>query len=184
MKNIKKNIYITKLSALCLVGLLFVSTYVIAADVPIEITGEILTPPCQINHGKTIEVSFGDIPLTDISNHQNWRKISVPVNCEYAKGTAYVKIIGYQMKNKKNVLLTNVENFGIALYQGDGDTVELILGDGKSREDGSIGYPVQSGLLGKENGTFTFTAIPFKETGKSVSAGKFTASANIGITYD
>ncbi|HHN9466592.1 TPA: fimbrial protein, partial [Escherichia coli] len=82
-----------------------------------------------------------------------------------------------------NVLKTDVDNFGIALYQGDGTTVKLVLGNGKHNGKDSIGYPIQAGLSGKESGTFTFTAIPFKEGNKELAAGAFTASANMSISY-
>lgn len=87
------------------------------------------------------------------------------------------------MNNNRNVLQTNIKNFGIALYQGDGNTTELILGDGEYREGESIGYPIQTGLVGKENGVFTFTAIPFKDAEKNISIGSFISSARIEITY-
>ena len=168
---------------LVFISLLFASINIRAMDVSVQITGEILAPPCQINNGKVIEVDFGNISATSISGTHNWRKIDVPVSCEYANGNAYVKIIGHQMNNNRNVLLTNVKNFGIALYQGDGNTTELILGDGEYREGESIGYPIQTGLVGKENGVFTFTAIPFKDTGKNIPIGSFISSARIEITY-
>ena len=168
---------------LVFISLLFASINVRAMDVSVQITGEILAPPCQINNGKVIEVDFGNISATSISGTHNWRKIDVPVSCEYANGNAYVKIIGPQMNNNRNVLLTNVKNFGIALYQGDGNTTELILGDGEYREGESIGYPIQTGLVGKENGVFTFTAIPFKDAGKNIPIGSFISSARIEITY-
>lgn len=173
----------SRLIALVFVSLLLTSIKVAAMDIPVQITGEILVPPCQINKGKVIDVDFGNISATSISSAHNWRKIDVPVSCEYANGSAYVKIIGPQMNNNRNVLQTSIKNFGIALYQGDGNTTELILGDGEYREGESIGYPIQTGLVGKENGVFTFTAIPFKDAEKNISIGSFISSARIEITY-
>ncbi|ENZ4546227.1 fimbrial protein, partial [Escherichia coli] len=103
------------------------------------------------------------VSAADVANDRNRRKVTVPVKCSYAQGTAYVKVTGSQLGSNTNVLKTDVDNFGIALYQGDGTTVKLVLGDGKHNGKDSIGYPIQTGLSGKENGTFTFTAIPFKE---------------------
>ena len=173
----------SRLAGLMAAGLLLTSAQVLAVDVPIKITGTIQIPPCQVNDGKTIVVDFGDVSAADVANDRNRRKVTVPVKCSYAQGTAYVKVTGSQLGSNTNVLKTDVDNFGIALYQGDGTTVKLVLGDGKHNGKDSIGYPIQTGLSGKENGTFTFTAIPFKEGNKDLTAGAFTASANMSISY-
>lgn len=108
-------------------------------------------------------VEFGDVSVTDVANERNLRKVTVPVKCSYAQGTAYVKVTGTQLGGNTNVLKTDIDNFGIALYQGDGTATKLILGDGKHNGQDSIGYPIQTGLSGIESGTFTFTAIPFSD---------------------
>ncbi|EFA3982863.1 fimbrial protein [Escherichia coli] len=164
-------------------GLLFVSVQSVAVDIPIKITGIIQIPPCQVNNGKVIEVEFGDVSVTDVANERNRRKVTVPVTCDYAQGRAYVKVMGSQLGGNTNVLATDVSNFGIALYQGDGTSTKLILGNGTNNGQDYIGFPIQTGLSGKESGTFTFTAIPFKEGSKELEAKAFTASANMSISY-
>ncbi|EHR8245441.1 fimbrial protein [Escherichia coli] len=164
-------------------GLLFTSVQSMAVDVPVKITGTILIPPCQVNDGKMIEVEFGDVSVTDVSNERNRRKVTVPVKCSYAQGTAYVKVTGSQLGSNTNVLATNVSNFGIALYQGDGTSTKLILGDGAFNGQDSIGYPIQTGLSGKESGIFTFTAVPYRASSGDIEAGAFAASANMSISY-
>ncbi|EFK3426778.1 fimbrial protein [Escherichia coli] len=173
----------SRLAGLMAAGLLLTSVQSLAVDVPIKITGTIQIPPCQVNDGKTIVVDFGDVSVADVANERNRRKVDVPFRCSYFQGTAYVKVIGSQLEGNDNVLATDVKNFGIALYQGDGTATKLVLGDGKHNGQDSIGYPIQTGLSGKENGTFTFTAIPFNEGNKELTAGVFTASANISISY-
>ncbi|WP_414667650.1 fimbrial protein [Escherichia coli] len=172
-----------RVAGLMAASLLLTSAQVLAVDVPIKITGTIQIPPCQVNDGKTIVVDFKDVSVTDVANARNRRKVDVPFRCSYSQGTAYVKVTGTQLGSNTNVLKTDVDNFGIALYQGDGTTVKLVLGNGKHNGKDSIGYPIQAGLSGKESGTFTFTAIPFKEGNKELAAGAFTASANMSISY-
>ncbi|EKR2566580.1 fimbrial protein, partial [Escherichia coli] len=155
----------------------------LAVDVPIKITGTIQIPPCEVNEGREIVVDFKDVSVTDVANDRNRRKVDVPFRCSYSQGKAYVKVAGTQLGSNTNVLKTDVDNFGIALYQGEGTATKLVLGDGKHNGQDSIGYPIQSGLSGKESGTFTFTAIPFKEGNKELTAGAFTASANMSISY-
>ncbi|TGB99011.1 fimbrial protein [Escherichia sp. E2586] len=172
-----------RLAGLMAAGLLLTSAQALAVDVPIKITGTIQIPPCEVNEGREIVVDFKDVSVTDVANERNRRKVDVPFRCSYSQGTAYVKVTGTQLGSNTNVLKTDVDNFGIALYQGDGTATKLVLGDGKHNGQDSIGYPIQSGLSGKDSGTFTFTAIPFKEGNKELTAGVFTASANMSISY-
>ncbi|HAW0905886.1 TPA: fimbrial protein [Escherichia coli] len=164
-------------------SLLFTSIPVLSVDIPINITGIIQIPPCQVNNGKVIEVEFGNVSVTDVANERNRRKVTVPVTCDYAQGRAYVKVIGSQLGSNTNVLATDVSNFGIALYQGDGTSIKLTLGDGTNNGQDFIGFPIQTGLSGKESGTFTFTAIPFKEGNTELETRAFRASANMSISY-
>lgn len=163
--------------------LLLTSTQVLAVDIAIKITGTIQIPPCQVNEGKVIVVDFKDVSVTDVTHEQNRRKVDVPFRCSYAQGEAYVKVTGTQLGSNTNVLKTNIDDFGIALYQGDGTAIRLELGEGKYNGQDSIGYPIQTGLSGKENGMFTFTAIPFKVGDKNLTTGSFFASANMSISY-
>ncbi|WP_218067716.1 fimbrial protein [Escherichia coli] len=174
---------ISRFAGLMAAGLLLTSAQALAVDVPIKITGTIQIPPCEVNEGREIVVDFKDVSAADVANEQNRRKVDVPFRCSYSQGTAYVKVTGTQLGSNTNVLKTNVDNFGIALYQGDGTATKLVLGDGKHNGMDSIGYPITTGLSGKESGTFTFTAIPFKEGDKELTAGAFTASANMSISY-
>ncbi|EJV7098641.1 fimbrial protein [Escherichia coli] len=173
----------SRFAGLMVAGLLLTSAQTLAVDVPIKITGTIQIPPCEVNEGREIVVDFKDVSVTDVANDRNRRKVDVPFRCSYSQGKAYVKVAGTQLGSNTNVLKTDVDNFGIALYQGEGTATKLVLGDGKHNGQDSIGYPIQSGLSGKESGTFTFTAIPFKEGNKELTAGAFTASANMSISY-
>ncbi|KAE9728699.1 fimbrial protein [Escherichia coli] len=165
-------------------GGVFFSVQAMALDIPVNITGIIQIPPCQINDGKTIVVDFGDIPAEDIDNERNHRKVIIPVKCSYVQGAAYVKVTGKSLGTNTNVLSTNIANFGIALYQGDGTSSKLMLGDGEFNGLESIGHPIRNGLSGgKENETFTFTAVPYKEGRGNIESGDFTASASISISY-
>ncbi len=164
-------------------GMLLISVRALAIDVPVEITGTIQIPPCQVNGGDRIVVDFGNVSVVDVTNEGNRREVDVPFKCSNVQGTAYVKITGFKLGGYDNVLATGVKNFGIALYQGRGTATKLILGDGKYNGQNSIGYPIKTGVSGKENGIFTFTAVPFKEGNKDLMGGRFSASANMSITY-
>ncbi|EAU2345834.1 fimbrial protein [Salmonella enterica subsp. enterica serovar Brandenburg] len=165
------------------VGLLLVSAQALAMDVPIKITGTIQIPPCLVNEGRRIEVDFGDVSVIDVANKRNQQKVSIPVNCAYAQGHAYVKVTGTQLGSNTNVLATNVKNFGIALYQGEGVSTEMLLGNGQNNGKDSIGYRITTGFTGSNSGTFTFTVVPYKQGNDELTTGGFTASANMNISY-
>lgn len=166
-----------KMAVLMVSGLLLTSWQTSAVDIPITITGTVQIPSCQINNGGLIEVNFGNISVEDVTHNRNHRKINVPINCTNTQGTAYVKVIGTPLGSNSHVLATNINNFGIALYQGDSVSNKLILGEGA----GSIGYPINAGLSGN---SFTFTAALFKNGGGELSAGSFKASATMSIRYN
>ena len=161
----------------------FLCSPTIAEDIPINITGEVFLTSCQVNNGKVIEVDFGDISVTDVSNARNQKTIAIPVSCDYSQGTAYVKVTGSQLGSYTNVLASNVTNFGIALYQGEGTSTKLVLGNGLGNTTTSIGYPITNGLSGTDTGVFVITAVPFKDGSSQLEAKAFSASASISITY-
>ncbi|MCU6345185.1 fimbrial protein [Escherichia coli] len=152
----------------------------LAIDINVNVKGAIQIPPCQINGGRVIEVDFGDISVVSLSDARNHRKVTVPVICNYVQGDAYVKLTGTQLGDNQNVLATNLKDFGIALYQGEGVTTKLNLGEGKSNGQNTIGFPLTQGLIGD---TFTFTAVPFQNGTNALTAGAFYASANMSISY-
>ena len=149
----------------------------LAQNVNINIKGEILTPSCQINGGKPIEVVFNNISVFDISNISNHKKITVPIQCDYSITglAAYVKITGIVLE-RNNILASNINGFGIALYQGVGTEKELNIGEGVNNQ----GYKISNGLSGSN---FTFTATPFFKGNQLLTGGSFSASANMSILY-
>ncbi|MFZ5325453.1 fimbrial protein [Enterobacter roggenkampii] len=152
-------------------------------DIPITISGEVYIPSCQINNGKDIEVDFGNIAINDVNNHKNQKVITLPIACNYANSMAYVKVLGSQLAGNVNVLSTNIDNFGIALFQGEGTATKLIIGNGQSTNQGPIGYPVTDGVSGHDSSIFVMTAVPFKNGDGVLQAASFSSTASIAISY-
>lgn len=159
-----------------------------AVDVNITITGEIYIPPCEINGGTDISVDFGKMSLHDVNGSNNAVTKTVSVTCEYYEGTPYIRMDGTVLSGAgDNVLQTtgaNPSTLGIALYQGGGvDSAHpLKIGAG---EQGQYGYQITQGLTGQntESGTFTFTAVPVKSGSDALTAGTFSATATMSISY-
>ena len=169
-------------SLMCLFtgGVLLFSGVVFAVDVQIKITGTVQIPPCRVNEGRVIEVDFGDIAVTDVANERNRRVKQIPVTCDNNQGDAWIKVTGSKLGSNDNILATNIQNFGIALYQGEGTSTKLILGDGQSNGQNTIGYRLTNVFTGSH---FTFTAVPFKNGSNDLATGSFSASANMSISY-
>ncbi len=154
-----------------------------ALDIKVNVKADVVIPPCKINNEQVINLDFGDIPVTNI--HMNLNHIltkTVDVTCEYYQQRPYVKLIGEQLGGADtHILATNIENFGIAMFQGVGTGTPMQIGDGT----GSIGYEITDGLsaINSGNSSFTFTAAPYQLSGMPVMAGDFRASAMIDIIY-
>lgn len=154
------------------------------ADVGIKIMGTIVVPPCEINGANgDIQVSFGEIPLNEIDGHQHAVTKKVNLKCYYHQNTPHVKITGTVLPGAEdNVLNTTGVNesiLGIALYQGDDVDRSYPL------RIGGNGYEIIRGLDGirKEDGQFTFTAVPYVQKMRELKGGVFSAIATMNISY-
>ncbi|HAY0237685.1 TPA: fimbrial protein [Escherichia coli] len=152
-----------------------------AVDVPVNITGTIIIPPCQINNSNSVNVDFGNVRVSELDTKEHIKVVSFPIYCPYHQGKAYVKMTGQSMAGKDNILATNIDGLGIELYQGEGTGNHLILGRGSSE----YGYEIINALSDKnvEKTTFTFTAKIYKIKDVIVNSGAFEASALIDIVY-
>lgn len=159
-----------------------------AVDVNITITGEIYIPPCTIdNDAGDIHVDFGKISLYDVDGRQNAKQKTVRIDCKYYQGAPYVRIEGEELRTGDNILKTkgaNESTLGIALYQGSGVNTAYPLKTGAG-EQGQYGYKITRGFTGQNSasGTFTFTAVPVKYGSKALTAGAFSATTTMSISY-
>lgn len=158
-------------------------------DINIKITGKIYIPPCKINgNDAEIQMHFGKMSLYDVDGQKNSQTKVVTVSCDYYQGMPYILIDGAVFYGgRDNVLKTtgvNLSTLGIALYQGgDMNTAyPLRIGAGKQ---GKYGYKIMRGLTGQNraSGTFTFTAVPVKYGSGALTAGTFSATATMSISY-
>ncbi|HCQ3845066.1 TPA: fimbrial protein [Escherichia coli] len=160
------------------ISLLLISVAVLA-DVQINIRGNIYIPPCTINNGQNIVVDFGNINPEHVDNSRGEVTKNISISCPYKSGSPWIKVVGSAMSGtQNNVLATNIANFGIALYQGTGVSIPLLLGDGSGN-----GYTVTAGLDSTRS-TFTFTSVPFRNGNGVLSGGVFMAAANMKIVYN
>ncbi|HBB8677214.1 TPA: fimbrial protein [Escherichia coli] len=170
-------------------GFIFGIQPVRAASVDITITGEIYIPPCKINgNDAEIYIPFDKMSLYDVDGQKNFRTKTVTVSCDNYQGTPYIRIDGTVLQGaEKNVLQTtgaNPSTLGIALYQGKDVNMAYPLKIGAG-EQGRYGYKIKRGLdgLNSASGVFTFTAVPVKYGSGALTAGTFSATATMNISY-
>ncbi|MFG3962993.1 fimbrial protein [Escherichia coli] len=160
-----------------------------AEDINIKITGKIYIPPCKINGNDVeIQVSFGKMSLYDVDGQKNAQTKTVTVSCDYYQGIPYIRIDGAAFHGgRNNVLKTagaNSSILGIALYQGGDINTAYPLKTGAG-EQGQYGYKITRGLTGQNSasGIFTFTAVPVKYGSGALTAGTFSATATMSVSY-
>lgn len=155
-----------------LLTLLSLTTFIVQADVQINITGEIYSPPCTINNGENIIIDFKNINIETVDNTSGGVTKTINIKCSYTNGFPRINVIGNKLEGQNNVLATNITNFGIALFQGTGPS-PIRLGEGNNRLMTGIG-----------SSTFTFTSVPFKNGSGTLSPGAFKATARMNIFYE
>lgn len=166
-----------------------------AAPSPVEttihITGVSVAPPCEVNGGGSIEVNFGNVPVSTMVDNgpdTTYQQVmTVPVKCSYYTGSPYVRFSGTQLSGAPtNVLVGGLTNVGVALYQGSGTGTPLELGNGVSdSSSGFIGHQIMTGLdtVNTEKGNFTFTAALYKRGADVLQTGGVSASGTMSISY-
>lgn len=164
----------------------FSSFSLLAVDIPINISGTIMIPPCSINENKKIFFSFNSVQIDSVDGNNNSITKSIPIYCEYYKGKPYISIMGEKLHGApENILKTKGDTgLGIGLYQGGSvnPMYPILIGDntnGKKNEiiNGLNGY-------GESHGIMTITAVPYATKSTKLSPGKFDATAKIIITYN
>ncbi|EGM1627835.1 fimbrial protein [Salmonella enterica] len=151
----------------------------IAVDFPITIFGNVQASPCDINNGQKIVVDFGEL-YTEEDQDFPAKTVDLTFSCISYAGSPYIKITGNSYS--EHILKTNIDKFGIALYQGKGTSVPLKIGEGNAKGGRNVGYRITNGL---NEHTFSFTAKPvwYSEYTDEPASGSFSASATVSIVY-
>jgi minor pilin subunit PapF len=175
-----------RLITLATCGVLLGSVSVQAASTAttqLIVSGTVLIPPCEVNSNAVLDVDFGSIPLSGTTGpdaaFQQVR--SVPVVCQYYQGTPHVRLTGTVQGGTTSCITTNINDFCINFFQGDGTGTEMVVGPGFNNN----GYPITAGLSGANtaSGTFNFTMVPNRQA-TTLQAGAFNATATMSIIYN
>lgn len=156
-------------------------------SIKINVSAEIYVTPCKINGNSGIDVIFPKIPLQKVDGENYAIPTSVTIDCgqTYDGGAYYIYMSSVNPVHgeNNNIIQTKEEQnssvLGIALYQGDGTSIPLPLGEG---DLGIYGRKMDVSAL--KDDVFTFTAVPYKyNDSHELVAADFSASATMSIYY-
>ena len=150
-------------------------------------TGNLVIPNCTVTVNGGNPIAFGNIEIQNVDNQKGARQVTAALSCPYHVGTPYIKITGNALtgtESEENVLTTDKDWLGIALYQGSAvePTKKLKLGNGLAGN----GYAITDGLANGTNTeqTFTFTSVPYSSDYTKLTPGNFSASATMEVIYN
>lgn len=133
--------------------------------------GKVVSIPCYINSKNTLDFDFQRIGIKRVDGIRYAVTQDVPIKCDQSvNAKLYLKVRSTQTSaTKSNVLKTDVDNLGIALYDENQNT-EL---------------PLNTDVLIDDTQTFRIKAIPVKEdTSKPLEAKPFTVTATVIAYYE
>ncbi|CAI0719944.1 Minor fimbrial protein prsF precursor [Serratia entomophila] len=156
------------LAPLWLGGLLALSalpTQATTATVNVRVT--VLSPPCVINGGRTIEVDFGDsLIITRVDGNNYTKAVDYTLTCTGNSSNAMkLQVMGNPTAFEPSALQTSVADLGIAL-KANGGALAV-------NEWLDFTYPNAPQLQ----------AVPVKRAGATLAGGEFTAAATLRVDY-
>ncbi|MGL4434149.1 MAG: fimbrial protein [Plesiomonas shigelloides] len=149
-------------------------------------TGTLIIPNCTVTVNSGNAITFGNFEIQNINNVNGAVQSTVALECPYSVGTPYITVTGAELSGSSsgNVLATDKNGLGIALYQGSSvnDSNKLLLGAGANGN----GNPITTGLEGinSSTGTFTFTSVLWTADYTKLTPGAFTAAATLSVIYN
>lgn len=147
---------------LCAVPLMTQATT--EATVAIKVT--VLAVPCTVNDNKAIEVNFGDVMTTRVDGKNYREQISYTLSCSAGASKAMkLQVQGTGAAFDSELLNTTVSGLGIRM------------------QNGSSNLPVNQWVNFTYPDKPALWAVPVKQTGVTLSGGKFTAAATLKVTY-
>lgn len=132
----------------------------------IDIKGEVLSKPCTINNGQTIEIDFGDVMTTRVQDEVYKEPIEYTVSCKDGiKPKLNIFIDGLSSSFDQGLLKTSVGNLAVR-FTADSKDFPL-----RSKRSFNFANPAK------------LDAILVKKSGTDLPAKSFTAIATLKVEY-
>ncbi|MND56852.1 hypothetical protein D3C80_479690 [compost metagenome] len=129
----------------------------------------ILSSPCTVSNDEVIDVSFGNIRVNGVNGKDNTQVIPYSVDCHGAPDDSPLQltIIGTEESYDDAALTTSADGLGLQI-QANGQAMRL-------------NKPLSTTL--GELSSLTLTAVPVKDTAKTLTEQPFTATATLIAQY-
>ncbi|CAI8847447.1 fimbrial protein [Pseudomonas sp. IT-P176] len=160
--------YVRRALCVALVALVAaVQSVMASSSSTIDVTVILTAPPCTVNNNGIVIVDFGsDVQTTLVDGSYKVMQVPYSLQCPAGGGKAMgIRIEGTGAAFDRNVLGTNISNFGIAILNGG---TRLPINSSKE-----FTYPNWPKLY----------AVPVKRNGATLSGGVFSAIATIRVEY-
>lgn len=130
--------------------------------------GKVIAVPCYINSKRSLDFDFGRVGIKQVDGISNVVTTDVPVTCDKnMNSNLLIKISGTELNaSKTNVLKTNINNLGVALYD-DRQNKELPLNTEWTIDNTQV-FRIKAVLV-KEDDNETLEAKPFTVTATMVA---------------
>ncbi|MGG4665375.1 fimbrial protein [Providencia vermicola] len=142
------------------------SMYGFSGFLYIDIKGEVLSKPCTINNGQTIEIDFGDVMTTRVQDEVYKEPIEYTVSCkDGVKPKLNIFIDGISSSFDQRLLKTSIDNLAV-LFKADSTDFPL-----RSKRSFNFANPAK------------LDAVLVKKSGSDLPAKSFTATATLKVEY-
>lgn len=134
------------------------------SNVTVKVT--VVAPACTVNDNKAIEVNFGDVATSRVDGKNYRTQVSYTLSCsEGASKAMKLQVQGTGSAFDGSLLGTDVSGLGIRM------------------QNGSSNLPLNQWVNFTYPDKPTLWAVPVKQSGVTLSGGRFSAAATLKVTY-
>lgn len=150
-----------------LAGALCAAPLMVQADVTnVTVKVTIVAAACTVNDNQAIEVNFGDVATNRVDGTNYRKPVSYTLSCsEGASKAMKLQVQGTGSAFDGSLLGTDVSGLGIRM------------------QNGSSNLPLNQWVNFTYPDKPTLWAVPVKQSGVTLSGGRFSAAATLKVTY-
>ncbi|MEJ5064348.1 fimbrial protein [Erwinia sp. MYb375] len=158
-----------------------------AKDIKVNISGNVIIPPCSIEVLAYVDFPFGEINDAYTNEKPVFKQNTYRIDCGYYWGEPYLTISGPSLPGAPSDILTlrrdegGESAIGVEFYQGNAASqgAKIVLGGDPYKNK------ITSGLtnVNSSQSNLTITAKLFRIAGKKILVGSYTGSATMTFSY-
>lgn len=169
---------------------IFIMTFInqsVAEDIKVNISGNVIFPPCSLNGGRAINIIFDNINDAYTNEVPIFKQQIIYVECGYYTGTPYLTIEGQSLPGAPGHVLNLSHDgggesaIGVEFYQGitASEEMKISLGSDPYKNKLTSGLNVSN----SPTGNLFLRAVIFRLANKELLAGSYSGSATMTMSY-